>query len=113
VRNPHLQDPRQARTVLQLHPWAVASRKCRHQAPDREENGMNQSMAALEAPAFQLRFGSLLHGGRALAFPCDAGGRVDLDALSPRALGNYLYARAMIGREFRRPAVVPTGPAAG
>lgn len=55
---------------------------------------------------FVLRFESLFHTGRALAFPCDAGGRVSLDALSERARNNYLYARAVVGREFAVPAVL-------
>lgn len=55
--------------------------------------------------AFELRFQSLFNDGRALAFPCDAAGRVDLDALSERARVNYLYARAVVGREFAMPAV--------
>ncbi|HEX6362574.1 MAG TPA: hypothetical protein VFZ93_06455 [Albitalea sp.] len=54
---------------------------------------------------FELRFQSLFNDGRAFAFPCDATGRVDLDALSERARLNYLYARAVIGREFAVPAV--------
>jgi hypothetical protein len=56
---------------------------------------------------YLLRFGSLFHEGRALTFPCDASGRVELDALSERARANYLYARAVVGREFKTPAVVP------
>jgi hypothetical protein len=55
---------------------------------------------------YEVRFQSLFREGRALAFPCDEAGRVDLDALSPQALGNYLFARAMIGREFATPAVM-------
>lgn len=58
-------------------------------------------------PGYELRFESLFDPGRALAFPCDAGGRVELDALSERARRNYLYARAVVGREFATPAVVP------
>lgn len=56
---------------------------------------------------FELRFQSLFHQGRAMAFPCDAGGHVDLDALSEHARENYLYARAVIGREYAVPAVLP------
>lgn len=56
--------------------------------------------------AFQLRFDSLFHEGRALAFPCDGLGQVPLDALSERARRNYLYARAVVGREFAQPKVV-------
>jgi hypothetical protein len=58
-----------------------------------------------DAPVHEIRFCSLFREGRALAFPCDAEGHVDLDALSPQALGNYLYARAMVGREFTTPTV--------
>jgi hypothetical protein len=52
-----------------------------------------------------LRFESLVHPGRGLAFPCDAAGRVNLDALGDAALRNYLYARAVVGREFNLPQV--------
>ena len=56
--------------------------------------------------AFQLRFESLFQSGRALAFPCDSHGCVEMDGLSDRARRNYLYARAVVGREFAMPAVV-------
>jgi hypothetical protein len=56
---------------------------------------------------YELRFRSLFDEGRALAFPCDAQGHVDLDAMRPRARLNYLYARAVIGREFFLPDVQP------
>lgn len=55
---------------------------------------------------YELRFQSLFSEGRALAFPCDATGHVYLDALSERAMENYLYARAVVGREFATPSVV-------
>lgn len=65
-------------------------------------------LSSLSANAqFQLRFQSLFNEGRALAFPCDAQGHVDMDALSERAKHNYLYARTVIGREFATPAVIP------
>ena len=63
----------------------------------------------MENPAtsclFRLCFRSLFDRGRAYAFPCDAHGRVDMDALSDRARQNYLYARAVVGRELAVPAV--------
>jgi len=59
-------------------------------------------------PAFVLRFRSLFDEGRAYAFPCDEQGHVDLDSLSERARINYLYARAVIGREVAMPAVERT-----
>lgn len=56
---------------------------------------------------FQLRYRSLFDPGRGFAFPCDARGQVELDRLSDRARNNYLYARAMVGRELAPPAVEP------
>lgn len=68
---------------------------------------MNDSIfpADLKPAAYELRFQSLFHEGRALSFPCDAQGKVELDALSERARQNYLYARAVVGREYFTPAV--------
>jgi hypothetical protein len=54
---------------------------------------------------FELRFQSLFDSGRGFVFPCDPRGQVDLDRLSERARINYLYARAMVGRELAAPAV--------
>ncbi len=56
----------------------------------------------------QLRFRSLFDQGRGFAFPCDASGQVDLDAMSEPARNNYFYARAMVGRELAVPAVEAT-----
>lgn len=65
-------------------------------------------MATLHTPVdYELRFRSLFNEGRALAFPCDADGHVDMNTLSQRALTNYLYARTVVGREFSLPAVQP------
>jgi len=66
------------------------------------------SMPLVGAGNFELRFRSLFNEGRALAFPCDATGRVDMDRLTDRARHNYLYARTVIGREFATPAVQPS-----
>lgn len=56
---------------------------------------------------FELRFQSLFHSGRGFSFPCDANGHVDLDRLSDRARNNYLFARAVVGRELAAPMVRP------
>lgn len=66
---------------------------------------MNPSTLHQRIEGFELRFASLFHEGRGLAFPCDAAGRVDLDILSERARSNYFYARTVVGREFATPAV--------
>ena len=58
---------------------------------------------------YELCFLSLFDSGRGFAFPCDPHGRVDLDQLSERARINYLYARAVVGRELAVPAVRPGG----
>ncbi|HET9976408.1 MAG TPA: hypothetical protein VFQ20_03150 [Burkholderiaceae bacterium] len=55
--------------------------------------------------AHELRFRSLFQEGRGYGFPCDAAGRVDIDALSETARCNYLYARAIVGRELALPVV--------
>jgi hypothetical protein len=59
------------------------------------------------AERYELRFQSLFDEGRGFAFDCDAGGHVDLDALTERARTNYFYARTVIGREFAMPRVEP------
>jgi len=61
--------------------------------------------ATFDRTQYELRFRSLFDEGRGYAFPCDAGGRVDMDALSDRARNNYFYARTVVGREFATPAV--------
>jgi len=54
-----------------------------------------------------IRFESLSNAGKSLVFPCDSDGHVPLDELSERARENYLYARAVVGREFAFPEVLP------
>jgi hypothetical protein len=83
---------------------------------DRQRFSMESTMstihrtpAARQARApFELLFVSLFDEGRGYAFPCDAAGQVDLDALSDRLRLNYLYVRKLIGRDFSAPAVRPT-----
>jgi hypothetical protein len=58
---------------------------------------------------FEVHFRSLLRRGLELIFPCDRQGHVDLDALNERAKTNYLFARAMVDREYARPAVHQRG----
>jgi len=69
------------------------------------ENDMSASATNHRNPGHELRFRSLFHPGRGLSFDCDPDGNVDLDALSERALQNYLYARTVIGCEFFIPVV--------
>ena len=67
---------------------------------------MTSLMTRVESSAqYLIRFRSLFNEGRGLAFPCDATGRVDLDVLSENGRDNYLFARAMVGREFATPRV--------
>ncbi|MES2889825.1 MAG: hypothetical protein V4739_17665 [Pseudomonadota bacterium] len=54
---------------------------------------------------YELRFRSLFDDGRALAFPCDAQGRVDESGLSDQARHNYLRARQVIGKDWATPLV--------
>jgi hypothetical protein len=70
---------------------------------------MNTALTALD---FQVHFDDLFHAGRSLSFPCDDKGRVDIDALSERARENYLFARAMVGRDYAAPSLHALTPAA-
>jgi hypothetical protein len=54
---------------------------------------------------FQLCFRSLFGHGRGYAFPCGPDGKVDMDRLSENMRNNYLFARAMVGRDLQVPAI--------
>ena len=54
---------------------------------------------------YDLRFQPLAPDAEGLSFPCDAEGHVDLDGLSKDALCEYLFARAVMGRQLTRPSV--------
>lgn len=54
---------------------------------------------------YEISFRSLYRDGGGLAFPCDERGRVDLDDLTDFVRNRYLYARALVGREFAAPSV--------
>jgi hypothetical protein len=56
---------------------------------------------------FELRFRALFKQGRSYAFPCDAHGYVDIDALSENSRLNYLFVRAAIGHDYALPVVEP------
>jgi len=58
----------------------------------------------------ELRFRALLADGCEYAFPCNAGGHVDLDALGARARNDYFRARTLVGRDFAAPTVQPRIP---
>jgi hypothetical protein len=48
----------------------------------------------------------LISGGQDFAFPCDAQGHVEISGLSERSRNDYLFARAVVGREFSAPSLV-------
>jgi hypothetical protein len=54
---------------------------------------------------YELRFSSVISGGRNFAFPCDAQGHVDISDLSERSRNDYFYARAVVGREVSPPCL--------
>jgi hypothetical protein len=68
--------------------------------------------AHLEKGPFEICFESLFRHGRAMVIPCDALGRVDLDTLPARARCNYLYARALVGRDYATPYVAQAAASA-
>ena len=72
---------------------------------------MTSTHTAAASSRFEIRFESLLDKGQGFAFPCNERGLVDIDALNERARGNYFFARAMLGREYALPRVVPAATA--
>ncbi len=54
---------------------------------------------------YELRFQSLFHTGRALAFPCDREGEVHWDTMTDGARASFLRAQGSVGREYASPAV--------
>jgi hypothetical protein len=62
--------------------------------------------AAAPATRYQVRFKAIRAASRDLAFRCDHRGNVELDSLCDKTRTDYLFARALIGRNFARPAVV-------
>lgn len=58
----------------------------------------------------QLCFLALEDGHEGYAFPCDPAGHVELDRLTERQRVDYLYARAVVGREVAPPSVIPMPP---
>lgn len=66
---------------------------------------MSNSDSIHRTAEFEVLFESLFDAGRGFAFPCDFDGRVDFDAVGERARNNYLFARAMVGRDFAMPVV--------
>lgn len=66
-------------------------------------------VVTVESPQFELRYAALESSGPSFAFPCDAQGRVELDSLSEKAMANYLYARAVVGRLLDLPQVESIG----
>jgi hypothetical protein len=73
-------------------------------------NALPAESLPLPSPLFEMRFASLFRPGRALSFPCDRAGHVDMDALSDQARDNYLYARATVGCEHALPCVCQREP---
>lgn len=54
---------------------------------------------------YELRFQSLFHSGRGLAFPCDRDGQVSWDAMSDGARAAFVRAQQGVGREYASPAI--------
>jgi hypothetical protein len=68
---------------------------------------MYPSSTCAAAARYELRFRSLFRAGHAFSFPCDPRGIVLTDGMSERARLSYRSVRALVGREFAVPAVLP------
>ena len=66
---------------------------------------MNSTIVSQPLGRYELYFQSVLYRDTGWAFPCDAEGRVDMDAMTERARNNYLFARALVGIELDTPCV--------
>jgi len=66
---------------------------------------MIETLLHAAAARYELRFTGLFNRGHGFAFPCDAGGHVDIDELSACGRTSYFYARTVIGREFSLPTI--------
>lgn len=66
-------------------------------------DGLTVSCAACR---FELRYVAACPGGHDYTFPCDEHGHVDMDALNEHDRTEYLFARAVVGRDLARPVVV-------
>lgn len=62
-------------------------------------------MADARTPPLLVLSFQAIHSSKRLEFPCDDKGLVLMDTLTERAKANYLYARAMLGREYLTPQV--------
>ncbi len=63
--------------------------------------------SAQASPDFShaLHYLALVDGHRCYDFPCDVTGRVELDRLSDEQRIDFLYAKHLVGLEFRSPCV--------
>jgi hypothetical protein len=66
----------------------------------------SRSEATMLQASYEVAYQPLFQDQNPLRFPCDRLGHVDLDSLSPQAIENYLFARALVGRDFAPPAVM-------
>ena len=73
---------------------------------------MNTNLSARTARYdYELRFDYLDRAGRAVVFPCDAQGVVDVRSLPPLLGESYRRARIRVGVDLAHPAVLVLGPA--
>ena len=63
------------------------------------------ALPADDSRRYELRFQSLFHTGRALAFPCNRQGEVHWDTMTERARAAFLRAQGSVGREYASPAI--------
>lgn len=63
------------------------------------------SPASGRSASYELKFCSLVREREALSVPCDARGRVDLDALDEPLRSLYLFARFAVGGQYGSPVV--------
>jgi len=94
---------------IQVSTGAGAAALRRHVAPNEKRHSevtMKNNSSLLEG-LYEIHYDPIDIRGKPLVFPCDSEGHVPLDDLSETARVEYLYARAVVGIEYDRPAVLP------
>jgi hypothetical protein len=73
----------------------------------RNSEVIMKTTSSMLGALYEIHYDPIDLHGKPLIFPCDAEGHVPLDELSDTARIEYLYARAVVGVEYDRPAVLP------
>jgi hypothetical protein len=104
-RTPPAAAARTGSSILEARPGGALRKRKRPAGGARKIAATARKTSMTDPLHYALTFESLSGDGLVYAFPCDASGHVDLDALDERSRNDYLFARGLVGRSFAAPAV--------